>query len=141
MEASPSSSSLGQKVVLVGLFAQLLFFGFFLVIAVTFDRRMSRSSLRFAIPKYGKHSWRSLLLLLLGAAAFIIGRCVYRVVEFGAGRNGYIMTHEWCMYVGDTAPMFLVQVVFHFVHAGDVFPRGEMEKSEEERYINLEDRA
>lgn len=45
------------------------------------------------------------------------------------------------MYAGDTAPMFLVQVVFHFIHAGDVFPRGHIEKSEDESYINLEDRS
>lgn len=56
MEASASKAKLGQKIVLVGLFAQLLFFGFFLVVAVTFDRRMSRSPVRYTIPKYGKHS-------------------------------------------------------------------------------------
>lgn len=140
MEAKASSAKLGQKIVLVGLFAQLIFFGFFLVVAITFDRRMSKSPLRYMIPRYGKHSWRALLLLLLGAAVAIIVRCVYRVVEFSMGRDGYIMTHEWVMYLGDTVPMFFVQVAFHFVHAGDVFPTRPMEKTEDERYINLEER-
>jgi hypothetical protein len=141
MEASASGAKLGQKVVLVGLFAQLIFFGFFLVIAIIFDRRMSKSPLRYTIPTYGKHTWRSLLLLLLGAAAFIIARCVYRVAEFATGRDGYIMTHEWCGYAGDTVPMFLVQIAFHFIHAGDVFVRGQVGKGDDESYINLTDRA
>lgn len=139
MEASASSADLGQKVMLVGLVVQLIFFSFFLTVAITFDRRMSKSPLRYTIPKYGKHSWRSLLLLLLGAAFVIIGRCVYRVIEFSNGRKGYLMTNEWCMYAGDAAPMFFVQAAFHFIHAGDVFPKGGLGKMEDdERYINLE---
>jgi len=66
---------------------------------------------------------------------------VYRVAEFASGREGYLMTHEWCGYAGDTAPMFIVQIAFHFVHAGDVFARGQVSKGDEESYINLTDRS
>ena len=49
------------------------------------------------------------------------------------------MSHEVWMYVGDTAPMFVVQTMFLFIHAGDVFPRGGVLKnsSSEESYITL----
>jgi hypothetical protein len=67
---------------------------------------------------------------------------VYRVAEFSMGRDGYLITHEIFMYIGDTAPMFLVQAMFHVVHAGDVFPRnGRDTKSENGSYINLHERV
>lgn len=50
------------------------------------------------------------------------------------------MTHEVWMYVGDTAPMFVVQAMFLSIHAGDVFPRGGVVKvaSLSESYIPLD---
>ena len=59
MIAQAGHQELGKKVVLTGLFCQLLFFGFFLIIAIIFDRRMAKSSARYAVPKYGRHSWRA----------------------------------------------------------------------------------
>lgn len=53
------------------------------------------------------------------------------------------MTHEVYMYVADTAPMFIVQCMFHIVHAGDVFPDGVDPKKAalmDESYIGLSDR-
>lgn len=143
MMAQAGKEDLGEKILLVGLGLQLIFFGFFLFIAIIFDRRMAKSPLRYTIPTYGKHGWRKLFLLLLFAAVLIIGRCVYRVAEFSMGRDGYLITHEVFMYLGDTAPMFLVQAMFHVVHAGDVFPKnGEGDgKSENGSYIGLNDRV
>jgi hypothetical protein len=142
MMAQAKSADLGQKVILARLFAQLIFFGFFLVTAIVFERRIMRSGMRYTIPRYGKHTWRALLLLLLAAAVVIIQRCVYRVVEFSQGQDGYLMTHEVFMLLGDTAPMFFVQAVFHFIHAGDVFPKGGIgNKDSEESYITLPDRS
>lgn len=141
MMAQSKLADLGQKVILAGLFVQLLFFGFFLTIAIIFDRRMATSPARYTIPKYGKRTWRSLLVMLLGAAVIIILRCLYRVVEFAQGEKGYLMEHEIFMYLADAGPMFLVQILFHFIHAGDVFPRGGVSKNivESETYINLQD--
>jgi hypothetical protein len=141
MMAQGKSAALGQKVILAGLFAQLIFFGFFLIIAIVFERRIMKSGMRYTIPKYGKHTWRALLLLLLAAAVVIIERCVYRVIEFGQGQDGYLMTHEVFMFIGDAAPMFFVQAVFHLIHAGDVFPKGGVGKDLEESYITLPDRS
>jgi hypothetical protein len=139
MTAQADHQELGKKVVLTGLFCQLLFFGFFLIIAIIFDQRMAKSSMRYSIPKYGKHSWRSLLRLLFVAAAIIIARCCYRIVSFASGPKGALMSHEVWMYVGDSAPMFVVQTMFLFIHAGDVFPRNGARKNVglDENYITL----
>lgn len=124
MMAQASTNALGQKIIVIGLLAQLLFFSFFLIIAITFELRMRSHPKSFDIPARGKKSWHQLLILLFAAAALIVGRCVYRVVEFTQGSSGALMGHEIYMYVADTAPMFLVQIMFHIVHAGDVFPDG-----------------
>jgi hypothetical protein len=139
MISQAGHQKLGKNVVLTGLFCQLLFFGFFLTIAIIFYLRMAKSSIRYVIPKYGKHSWRSLLVLLLVAAVVIIVRCVYRIINFSGSAMGYLMTHEVFMYIGDTVPMFAVQTMFLFIHAGDVFAKGGMAKDEssDESYIPL----
>lgn len=71
-----SQADMGQKIMLIGLFVQLAFFGLFLVISIIFWKRMRNSAVRYTLH-YGKHSWHSLLLLLLGAAVIIILRCVF----------------------------------------------------------------
>lgn len=138
MMAQASNAKLGQKVILVGLFAQLLFFGFFLVIAFIFRARMAKSPK--TISSYGKHSWNGLLTLLI-AAVLIILRCIYRVAELAMGSDGFLMGHEVFMYVADAGPMFLVQAMFNVIHAGDVFPEifvtGKLADSES--YINLQE--
>ncbi|KAF4629381.1 hypothetical protein G7Y89_g8765 [Cudoniella acicularis] len=122
MMTSAGNASLGQKVIIGGLIFQLLFFGFFLVIALTFRRRMNNSPFSSTInSSYTKHTWQSLLRLLLIGAALIIGRCLFRVAEFGMGMDGFLMSKEAFMYIGDTMPMLIVQVMFHIVHAGNVF--------------------
>jgi hypothetical protein len=137
--AQAGHQDLGKKVVLTGLFCQLLFFGFFLIIAVIFDRRMASSSIRYSIPKYGKQTWRALLRLLFVAAVIIIARCVYRIVSFSGGSKGTLMKHEVWMYVGDSAPMFIMQTMFLFVHVGNVFPKTGVMKDVrlDESYIAL----
>lgn len=142
MMSNASTLSLGQKLIIVGLVAQLIFFSFFLVIAITFERRMRSHPRSFDVPPRGKRHWHQLLMLLFAAAVLIIIRCVYRVVEFSQGSTGSLMTHEVYMYVADTAPMFIVQCMFHIVHAGDVFPDGVDPKKAAlmgESYIGLSD--
>ncbi|KAJ5475367.1 hypothetical protein N7539_008433 [Penicillium diatomitis] len=122
MMAQASMANVGQKIMLLGLFTQLLFFGVFLVISLVFWKRMRSSPKSHMIPQHGKHTWRALLKMLLVSAVIIIFRCVFRIFEFAGGTKGSISTHEVYMYLFDAAPMFLVQLLFHFVHAGDVFP-------------------
>lgn len=142
MMAQASMTNLGQKVLLCGLFVQLLFFGFFLIISLIFWKRMRSSSAVYTVPKSGKHSWQSLLKILFVAAIIIILRCIFRVLEFAQGHHGYLVSHEEFMYLFDALPMLIVQVMFHVIHGGDVFPRNHItgQKMHSESYINLQDR-
>lgn len=121
MMAQVSMAKMGQAIMLVGLFVQLFFFGFFLIISLVFWKRLRGSPKALSVPQYGKHSWVALLKLLLCAAVVIILRCIFRVIEFAQGHDGYLASREVYMYVFDTAPMLAVQVLFHFVYAADIF--------------------
>ncbi|KAK5789728.1 hypothetical protein VI817_008851 [Penicillium citrinum] len=122
MMAQANMAKLGQKIMLLGLFAQLLMFSFFLTIALVFWKRMQSSAKLYTVPQHGKHTWKSMMKLLFSAATVIILRCIYRIIEFAQGNDGYLASHEIFMYILDAVPMLFVQIMFHFVHAGDVFP-------------------
>lgn len=124
MMAQASMADMGQKIMLLGLFVQLLFLGFFLCISLVFWQRMSKSSKKHAVPQYGKHAWDKLLKMVLGAAVIIILRCIFRVIEFAQGHSGYLVSHEIYMYIFDAAPMLVVQVMMHFVYAAEIFGVG-----------------
>lgn len=102
-------SSIGQKVIVFGLIFQLLFFGFFLFVSVKFALRIRQAQGGFLGAPSG-----TLLHILFLMAALIIFRCVYRVVEFLQGHDDYLVSHEIYMYLFDTVPMLLVQVIFHY---------------------------
>ncbi|KAE8150469.1 RTA1 like protein-domain-containing protein [Aspergillus avenaceus] len=121
MMAVSSLASLGQKVTVVGLIVQLIFFGGFLTISIIFHQRVQKhKGVRVRDTPYG-----TLLYVLFGVSALIIIRCLYRVVEFCQGNAGYLIGHEIYMYVLDTIPMFIVQSVFHYWHPGKILSRGD----------------
>ncbi|KAJ5698456.1 RTA1 like protein-domain-containing protein [Penicillium macrosclerotiorum] len=116
MMAISSMSSLGQKVIVLGLIVQLLFFGGFLTISLIFYRRIrARSTFPIRAMPFG-----NLLFVLFGASALIILRCFYRIIEFCQGNEGYLISHEVFMYLFDTIPMLIVQIMFHYYHPGKI---------------------
>jgi len=119
--AQTNMANLEQKIMLIGLFVQLAFFGFFLVISINFWKRTRSSSARY-ILRYRKYSWYNLLMLLLAATTFIVLRCVFRIIKFGQGHTGYFVTYEVFLYLFDVVFILSVQIIFHVIHAGDVFP-------------------
>ncbi|OQD63514.1 hypothetical protein PENPOL_c009G02298 [Penicillium polonicum] len=115
MMANSSMARMGQIITIAGLFIQLIFFGGFLTISIIFGRRVQQTKTTLRGLPYG-----TLLYVLFAVSALIIFRCLFRVVEFCQGNDGYLMKHEVFMYVFDTIPMFAVQAVFHFSHPGKV---------------------
>ena len=112
---SSSTKNTGATILMAGLIIQLLSFGIFLVTSVTFESRLRKSMLFRR-----RTSWRTLLYVLFFAAALIIVRCIYRIIEAAQGSGGYLATHEAYIYVFDALPMFVVQFVFHFCPPGKV---------------------
>ncbi|CAG7970769.1 unnamed protein product [Penicillium nalgiovense] len=137
MMAIEDLANLGQKIALVGLFIQILFFGLFLIVSIIFVKRMRAPGAGNPIHS-GKHSWQVLFYILLVVSTVILGRCIFRVVEFSQGHNGEIESNELLVYLFDALPMAAVQILFHFVYAGDVFDdQARFTKIDDENGISL----
>ncbi|THV71026.1 RTA1 like protein [Aureobasidium pullulans] len=143
MMVQASMAKTGKTIMLLGLALQLIFFAFFLIVAVTFWLRVKRA-LRTAaaapIPQVNSIPWPRLFVALFIAAGLIIIRCAFRVVEFQQDADGVLQGHEWYAYVFDAVPMLFVQTLFNIVHAGRVLPKhGGQEDREnlDEEYIKL----
>ncbi|KAJ5753532.1 RTA1 domain protein [Penicillium nucicola] len=131
MQTINSMRSLGEKILVVGLIIQLIFFGFFLYVAVAFQHRLRKANLNLI-----GGPWRRLLHILFLVSALVIGRCVFRIIEYVGGTNGYVNSHEFCMYIFDAIPMFIVQAIFHLFHPGKILVgKGPVVDD----YVNLQD--
>lgn len=101
---------LGEKIMIVGLFIQIVFFGFFMVATVVFDRRVSTRPTDRALQ--GIIPWRRYLIILYATSFIIMVRSVFRVIEYAQGNNGYIIRREYLLYLFETSLMFLVMLLF-----------------------------
>ncbi|KAI9150617.1 Protein RTM1 [Paramyrothecium foliicola] len=103
----------GEIILITGLFAQLVVFGFFIVVAALFQRRMNQDGMK---ETQGRPNipWEQGLRMLYGCSALIAVRSIFRVVEYIGGTEGYLLSNEWPLYVFDAALMWAVQVIFTF---------------------------
>ena len=110
---SLSSVRLGQRIILVGLFLQIFFFGFFIMVAVIFHRRVLSSRKQLSIP------WQKHMTILYLASVLILIRSIFRVVEYLMGNDGFLIRNEVFLYVFDSIPMLGVTACFNVVHPGE----------------------
>ncbi|KAF4635767.1 hypothetical protein G7Y89_g2315 [Cudoniella acicularis] len=115
---SLSSMNTGQNIVVGGLFIQIVFFGLFVLVALTFHTRMRK------VPTarvYSEHlPWEQHLHALYASSALIMIRSIFRVVEFLLGNDGYVFGHEWFMWVFDALLMLFVLIIFCCIHPGEI---------------------
>lgn len=103
---SQSTMNLGNKVILVGLILQILFFLGFVTCASFFHARINKMA-----PRGGSTQTIRLLLVLYLLSALITIRNIYRVLEYAMGQDGYLTEHEWILYVFDAVPMAIVMAL------------------------------
>ncbi|PNP46119.1 hypothetical protein TGAMA5MH_02154 [Trichoderma gamsii] len=118
-QASGTASALetGAHIIIVGLFVQLAFFGFFIVVAVKFHLSINRvPTTRLS----NELSWEKHMKVLYVASILIMVRSIFRVVEYLQGFNGYLLHHEAYLYIFDALLMFLVMVLLNLVHPSDL---------------------
>ncbi|KAH8887909.1 RTA1-domain-containing protein [Thozetella sp. PMI_491] len=106
----------GTKVVVGGLFVQIVFFGGFVLTSVLFHSRIKKTPTdKSQTTPYARH-----LVALYITSILIFIRSIVRVVEFLQGFDGYVISHEVFLYVFDALPMLAVMLVFNFVHPSEV---------------------
>ncbi|KAG6368692.1 hypothetical protein INS49_002905 [Diaporthe citri] len=111
---------LGKGIVIAGLMIQIVIFGFFAVTAVIFQRRIKRNptneSYDLSIP------WKKSMQMLFIVSALIMIRSCFRVVEYAMGNDGYLLGHEWTLYIFDSVLMFTVMVVYYLWYPNWITP-------------------
>ena len=117
--AKGNSSSLGANIIVGGLMLQLIFFGIFIAVAVAFDHAMHRRPTAQS-TKSERTSWRNQLIVLYAVSGLIMVRNVVRVVEYAQGYDGYLLDHEFVLYVFDALLMLVVMAVLNVWHPSEI---------------------
>jgi hypothetical protein len=139
----------GENIIVVGLFLQLTFFGFFIVVAGLFHYRFRKASpgpafeysqgletqkstkrqasqhaeiTRHGYTTIGTHQlpWKRHMYVLYVASGLIMVRSVFRVIEYLQGNNGYLLRHEYFLYIFDAVLMLIVMSLFNWSHPAEV---------------------
>jgi hypothetical protein len=118
VSGSESSMSTGQNVIIGGLIVQIVFFGFFLVSAVVFQRRVAVHPYAAAVAS--EYPWNKHMWALHSSSILVLIRSVVRVVEYAQGTYGYLMSHEAFIYVFDGLLMFALMAIFIAIHPSEV---------------------
>ncbi|OHE96015.1 RTM1 protein [Colletotrichum orchidophilum] len=109
---------IGENTIVAGLFIQLAVFGFFIITAALFHRKMML--VPTAKSQQPEIRWRYYLLTLYITSVLIWVRSVFRVVEYLEGNKGHLMTHEVYVYVFDATLMFIVMVWMNWFHPSEI---------------------
>lgn len=120
MMISADLASLGNKLVIFGLLVQVIMFGLFIVTAIIFQARMRRDTGAVEnISQDSRLKYHLITLYIVGT--LIMVRSIFRVVEFIMGNDGFLLQHEWPLYVFDAVLMFLVVVFFGLRYPDDIY--------------------
>ena len=100
-----------------GIIIQILWFGFFVVVALIFNLRINKEpTARSRDMPCRKH-----MHTIYFASVLIMVRSIVRTVEFIQGDAGYIISHEIFLYVFDAVLMLSVMAVFNVIHPSEVY--------------------
>ncbi|PTD08479.1 Protein RTA1 [Fusarium culmorum] len=107
----------GAKVIIVGLFVQLIFFGVFIIIAISFHRAILQNPTGRSTSGL---PWKKHMMVLYIGSLFIMVRSLFRAVEYIQGNSGFLLKHEIYLYIFDALLMFLVMVLFNWFHPSEI---------------------
>ncbi|CAG7983161.1 unnamed protein product [Penicillium olsonii] len=113
-----SKVDLGNNMIVVGLFVQIVFFGFFIVISLVFHRRMLKTPLHAVGDT--QLPWTRYMKILYLASCLVMIRSIYRVAEYVQGSDGYLQSEESFVYIFDATLMFLCCVLFNVFHPSGI---------------------
>lgn len=119
---SKDSVTRGRSILIGGLILQVTSFGIFLLIAILFDLKAQKLKGDQLKPL------RPLFIAFYISAVLIIGRSVYRTIEFATINfdsqvQGYLFDHEWPAYILDGLPILISIAVFNIFNPAAYLPR------------------
>ncbi|KAL4862604.1 hypothetical protein BDV12DRAFT_190294 [Aspergillus spectabilis] len=118
MVKDENSAETGERIIVGGLFVQIIFFAFFVVTAAIFEVRMARQPV--AVSPELTSIWRRHMMVLCFTSVLILVRSVIRVVEYLMGYDSYMMRQEVFIYVFDAMLMFIVLLALNWIHPSEI---------------------
>jgi len=102
---------IGTYIVIAGFFIQIIGLTTFFISAAVFHRRMMHNPTRKALQN--DVPWVQGLYMLYISCALVMVRSVFRVIEYIDGQDGYLLAHEWSLYIFDSLPIAITTIVFY----------------------------
>lgn len=118
MVAGSSGPATGERVIIGGLFVQIIFFGLFTLSAVVFQARLAKRPTPRSIEL--GDLWHRHMAALYVTSILILIRSIVRVVEYLEGYDGYLMKHEVFIYIFDALMMLIVTLVLQYIHPSEI---------------------
>ncbi|KAF4546867.1 RTA1-like protein 3 [Elsinoe fawcettii] len=116
-----------QRIILTGLGLQVLIFTLFLMVSITFHRRLVYSKAWRHVPAALRI--RLMLWTIYLASALVLVRNIFRFVEYALPHDGYLIRTEWPMFAMDVALMVVLMTVTMLWYKVDI--AGLVEKASE----------
>lgn len=121
----PKNTPLGEKIIVAGLFFQIVLFGFFVIVSFIFHRRINKNPTTTSLELEKlpmRQNWRYLLYTLYVSSALILIRSLFRAIEFIEGNDGYLMRSEGWLYGFDSVLMWIAVIIFNMWHPSGCIP-------------------
>jgi hypothetical protein len=131
------NKDVAQYIVLAGLIIQVVMFSIFAVVALIWHRRMRMRPTRASLAERNGR-WEAIMYMLYAVSVMIMVRSIFRVIEYGMGRDGYLLSHEWPMYAFDSALMVTTVFVFAWWYPGLLVVPDAKQDLEETKYSPVE---
>ncbi|KAM0240155.1 hypothetical protein ACHAP5_008011 [Fusarium lateritium] len=99
----------GENVILAGLALQVVILIIFIIFAIVFDVTVIKEGYSGTTNPNSRLLPKMVILYL--CSTLIMCRNIFRLVEFGQGEDGYLLAHEWPVYVLGIMFMAFVMVL------------------------------
>ncbi|KAH8203048.1 hypothetical protein TruAng_002776 [Truncatella angustata] len=119
-----SSQSMGNKVILLGLGIQVVFFGLFIIVTLVFHTRITRGATPKSLATVAP--WQKFLWVLYLTSFLIMIRSIFRMAEYAQGNDGSLLQKEAYSYVLDALLMLAVTACFAFFHPSRVLKKDQI---------------
>jgi hypothetical protein len=107
-----------ENVIRAGLALQVVILIIFITFAIVFDVIVVKEGYPGSTNRNSRLFPKMVILYL--CSTLIMCRNIFRLVEFGQGEDGYLMAHEWPVYVLDIMFMAFVMVLTLGWYSGEV---------------------
>jgi hypothetical protein len=135
-QGNVDSFNLGKNIVIAGLIIQIIIFGFFVVVTGLFHVRINKLPTGASVDS--SLSWRKHMYTMYFCSAIILLRNLIRVIEYAQGNSGYVITHQWMLFVFDAIIMLSVTVIYFVLHPSKLIGNGRIQARSDPQLYAME---